>query len=243
MSRPPPSCCAASSRRWRSITRCASPTRLSSPPCNFSQRYIPARQLPDKAVSLLDTACARVAISQTAKPAAVEDARSRSPSLEARSRRWHGARPRRGQGGAHRRDRREAREIQEKLAALKRRGLASALVEEVLAQRKASDLVQARSWTPRRARSPRSRTGADESQRARPTAASLARQGRRTSARSPPDKRMIYRPCRRAGGGLGRLRLDRHTGRPDGRRRGRDGAQPRRHSQPAHRRPDPRPCR
>ncbi len=31
----------------------------------LSQRYIPARQLPDKAVSLLDTACARVAISQT----------------------------------------------------------------------------------------------------------------------------------------------------------------------------------
>ncbi|MBN9063566.1 MAG: type VI secretion system ATPase TssH [Rhizobiales bacterium] len=39
----------------------------------LSQRYIPARQLPDKAVSLLDTACARVAISQTATPAAIED--------------------------------------------------------------------------------------------------------------------------------------------------------------------------
>ena len=37
---------------------------------NLSHRYIPARQLPDKAVSLLDTACARVAISQSAKPAA-----------------------------------------------------------------------------------------------------------------------------------------------------------------------------
>ena len=42
---------------------------------NLSHRYIPARQLPDKAVSLLDTACARVAISQTAIPASVEDAR------------------------------------------------------------------------------------------------------------------------------------------------------------------------
>ncbi|MET3891777.1 type VI secretion system protein VasG [Bosea sp. OAE506] len=41
----------------------------------LSHRYIPARQLPDKAVSLLDTACARVAISQTATPAAIEDAR------------------------------------------------------------------------------------------------------------------------------------------------------------------------
>ena len=39
----------------------------------LSQRYIPARQLPDKAVSLLDTACARVAVSQHATPAPVED--------------------------------------------------------------------------------------------------------------------------------------------------------------------------
>jgi type VI secretion system protein VasG len=50
---------------------------------NLSNRYIPARQLPDKAVSLLDTACARVAISQNAKPAAVEDAEVGIDSLEA----------------------------------------------------------------------------------------------------------------------------------------------------------------
>src|SRR6202795_2571253 len=43
----------------------------------LSHRYIPARQLPDKAVSLLDTACARVAVSQHAVPPAVEDARRR----------------------------------------------------------------------------------------------------------------------------------------------------------------------
>jgi type VI secretion system protein VasG len=49
---------------------------------NLSNRYIPARQLPDKAVSLLDTACARVAISQNAKPAAVEDAEVEIVSLE-----------------------------------------------------------------------------------------------------------------------------------------------------------------
>jgi type VI secretion system protein VasG len=42
---------------------------------NLSQRYIPARQLPDKAVSLLDTASARVAISQSATPALIEDTR------------------------------------------------------------------------------------------------------------------------------------------------------------------------
>jgi len=49
---------------------------------SLSHRYIPARQLPDKAVSLLDTACARVAISQSATPAAIEDARVAIGSLE-----------------------------------------------------------------------------------------------------------------------------------------------------------------
>src|SRR3954453_7282214 len=39
----------------------------------LSNRYIPARQLPDKAVSLLDTASARVAISQSAIPPSIED--------------------------------------------------------------------------------------------------------------------------------------------------------------------------
>src|SRR5438270_7452260 len=39
----------------------------------LSARYISDRYLPDKSVSLLDTACARVALSQTATPAAIED--------------------------------------------------------------------------------------------------------------------------------------------------------------------------
>ncbi|QDT55795.1 Chaperone protein ClpB [Caulifigura coniformis] len=39
----------------------------------LSMRYITGRQLPDKAVSLLDTAAARVAVGQSATPAAVED--------------------------------------------------------------------------------------------------------------------------------------------------------------------------
>ncbi|MGS0757533.1 type VI secretion system ATPase TssH, partial [Roseateles sp. GG27B] len=47
----------------------------------LSHRYIPARQLPDKAVSLLDTACARVAVSQHATPAEVEDCRRRIEGL------------------------------------------------------------------------------------------------------------------------------------------------------------------
>ncbi len=48
----------------------------------LSHRYIPARQLPDKSVSLLDTACARVAISQHAVPAEVDDSRRRIEALE-----------------------------------------------------------------------------------------------------------------------------------------------------------------
>jgi type VI secretion system protein VasG len=48
----------------------------------LSHRYIPARQLPDKAVSLLDTACARVAISQHAVPPEVDDSRKRIEALE-----------------------------------------------------------------------------------------------------------------------------------------------------------------
>ncbi len=43
----------------------------------LSMRYIPARQLPDKSISVLDTACARVAMSQAATPAAIEDCRRR----------------------------------------------------------------------------------------------------------------------------------------------------------------------
>jgi type VI secretion system protein VasG len=39
----------------------------------LSARYIPSRQLPDKAVSLIDTACARVAMSQAAVPPPIED--------------------------------------------------------------------------------------------------------------------------------------------------------------------------
>ena len=49
----------------------------------LSHRYITGRQLPDKAISVLDTACARVAISQSATPPAVEDARRRIEQLAA----------------------------------------------------------------------------------------------------------------------------------------------------------------
>lgn len=43
----------------------------------LSKRYIPGRQLPDKSISVLDTACARVAMSQNTIPASIEDCRRR----------------------------------------------------------------------------------------------------------------------------------------------------------------------
>ncbi len=46
-----------------------------------SRRYIPARLLPDKAVSVLDTACARVALSQNSEPAKLEYLRRRIDAL------------------------------------------------------------------------------------------------------------------------------------------------------------------
>lgn len=48
---------------------------------SLSHRYIPARQLPDKAVSLLDTACARVAISMRATPAPIETVQAKCAAL------------------------------------------------------------------------------------------------------------------------------------------------------------------
>jgi len=49
----------------------------------LSSRYITGRQLPDKAVSVLDTACAKIAIGQNATPAELEDSRRRRDALAA----------------------------------------------------------------------------------------------------------------------------------------------------------------
>ncbi|HXZ03006.1 MAG TPA: type VI secretion system ATPase TssH [Stellaceae bacterium] len=49
----------------------------------LSHRYIAGRQLPDKAVSLLDTAAARVAIAQASRPPALQDAIRRCEALAA----------------------------------------------------------------------------------------------------------------------------------------------------------------
>lgn len=52
----------------------------------LSHRYLPDRQLPDKAVSVLDTACARLSLGQTATPAPIEDAQRRLEDLRVQTR-------------------------------------------------------------------------------------------------------------------------------------------------------------
>ncbi|MCD2518425.1 type VI secretion system ATPase TssH [Massilia sp. G4R7] len=49
----------------------------------LSHRYIMGRQLPDKAISVLDTACAKVALGQNATPAPIEDTARRLERIEA----------------------------------------------------------------------------------------------------------------------------------------------------------------
>lgn len=52
----------------------------------LSQRYITGRQLPDKAISVLDTACARVAVGQSGVPAGVESLQRQLGNTESRLR-------------------------------------------------------------------------------------------------------------------------------------------------------------
>jgi type VI secretion system protein VasG len=52
----------------------------------FSHRYLAGRQLPDKAVSVMDTACARLSLGQNATPPAIEDAMRQVDDLEVQQR-------------------------------------------------------------------------------------------------------------------------------------------------------------
>ena len=52
----------------------------------LSHRYLAGRQLPDKAVSVLDTACARLSLSQNATPPAIEDSSRTLDDLEVQER-------------------------------------------------------------------------------------------------------------------------------------------------------------
>ena len=178
---------------------------------NLSHRYIPARQLPDKAVSLLDTACARVAISQSATPAA--DRRRRRAAIAARENEKAGLIARRGSrrrtSAAHRSDRRRDRRAQEN---------ACRAANAEWAYREVAGRARSRSCAISSGESRRS--NADDATLPKGCRASCARTRRRSKVASRKADDLCA--CRRTGGRLGGVRLDRHSGRPHGEGRNRE---------------------
>ena len=231
----------------------------------LSHRYIPARQLPDKAVSLLDTVCARVAISQHAVPPQLEDCRRTIEALEIEL----GIIGREEAVGVNTAERRRA--CEEKLAAAETRRADLEARWDGGAQARRSHPGDPRhpaaGCGPRRvARRPgterlEGRTLAATAKTAAEAAAGRDRR-RAPLRRSTPEQRaqllaelrrapvaaddaagrVAADPAerRRAGRRRGRRGLDRRARRPDGEERGRDAAEPGRYAQPARDRPAPR---
>ena len=182
----------------------------------LSHRYIPARQLPDKSVSLLDTACARVAVSQHATPPAVEDCRRRIAALETEIE-IIGRESAIGIDATARdiSARAALAEEQARLVGLETRwGAEKALVDQVLALR--ARLRAGRRTGGRRAAAADRRRARGAARRA----AQPAGDPGRAPGRNPADPA----ERRRAGGGRRGRRLDRHPGRTDGEERGAGGA-------------------
>jgi ATP-dependent Clp protease ATP-binding subunit ClpA len=196
---------------------------------SLSHRYIPARQLPDKAVSLLDTACARVALSQHALPAAIEDLQRRIEVLgiesgiagreaaigvgEAAARERH-----RGPGGRGAGRARPAGDAARgrKRAGRAHRGAAQAAVARCRAGAGRGTRIAGRRRTARRA-STHARRNPRRAQR-------RAGHARAAAGRVAAHPRGRRRAGHRHRGG----RLDRHSHRPHGARRRAVGAQARR---------------
>ena len=93
--------------RWRNTTTCAFWTKALTAAVKLSHRYLPDRQLPDKAVSVLDTACARLALGQTCHAAGHRGRHAQLDDLEVQARdsgarSGHRRRSRRTPGGNRR---------------------------------------------------------------------------------------------------------------------------------------------
>ena len=188
---------------------------------SLSHRYIPARQLPDKAVSLLDTACARVAVSQHATPG-----RGRGPAPPPADARGRGRHHRPRGGDRHRRRRRAARASTPALA-------------ETAAALAAAEARWERENGARRRRSStlRARLRGEGVPLDAATAAG-ARRGRRTAEDRP--RRRAGRAERRA---ADPRRRPRRAARADGRARRRPGRDAARSCPPSTATPSPRWCR
>jgi type VI secretion system protein VasG len=185
----------------------------------LSHRYIPARQLPDKSVSLLDTACARVAISQNALPPAVEDCRRQIDHLKVEI----GILDREGATGARHEERMaEAQkglaEAQERLAELEKRWEDERKrVEEI---RKLAATIETRYMEEKKAHTGAAHSGAVPEFHPSPEVVALQAE-LKTIRRSPrpPGRIAALAGLRRlADHRPGDRRLDRHPRRQDARR-------------------------
>ncbi len=178
----------------------------------LSHRYITDRQLPDKAVSLLDTACARVALSQSATPPVVEDCRREIDHLQAeinalRTRGGDRRRPRRPPGGV---DRSEGQGggAQGRAGEAAGRGAQAGGAGDEAAFR-AAEPQGRRRFGRRQARRAAGDGGRGRHGQGAAALAGAAVQGPGQDAAGPPRRGP-------PGRGRGRLRLDRHPGRQDG---------------------------
>ena len=223
----------------------------------LSHRYIPARQLPDKAVSLLDTTCARVAISQHAVPAQLDDCRRAIESLTTEQE----IIGREEAVGMNVTDRKQA--VTDKLAT--REAQRAELEQRWQGERELVDRILAIRAKLRAGNEKVEGTGSQlevggtssEGCRFRRGGCRCAGKRDRCASRSTAAVVGTLRAAdeahgtagrvaadsserRRAGRRVGRAGLDRCTRWPDGQERDRDRAQPCRHAEPAGHRPAPR---
>jgi len=210
----------------------------------LSHRYIPARQLPDKAVSLLDTASARVAISLHAVPAEVEDCRRRIEGLNTEL----AIIARESAVGIDtaQRQAEAAEKLQTEQALLARldarwqeeKGLVDQILDLRARLRDGGAPVEADTVTEP---DPQRQAWLAELQALQTALHGL--QGESplilpsVDAQIPADSAQ----CRCPGGGLSSCRLDRHPGRTHGEKRDRNRAEAGRYSQPPHHRSAPCP--
>ena len=194
----------------------------------LSHRYIPARQLPDKAVSVLDTACARVAVSQHATPAAVEDcqrqhrsARDRAGDHRARGERRHrhgrARAPRPAE--ARRRSRRARRSWRRAWPRRRRWSMRSWRCAAAARRAGRADRGSRRGLGRRR--------GAGRARRSRRASSPSCSSCRPSSTELQGDEPLILPSVDEQAVAVGGRRLDRHPGRPHGQGRDRRRAAPR----------------
>ena len=158
----------------------------------LSARYISGRQLPDKAIGVLDTACAKVALGQSAVPAVIEQGRKRLERLEAEA----AALQREAAVGAPHRERlaelqTQMQALRDELATLEQRcDVERALVAEIVQLRQALEAeALADAATCSAAASAAAATAANTAKAAAvPAASSPATEGRKKAARGKPAK-------------------------------------------------------